>query len=95
MFKKYFFIYFVAVSIPAFLGLVVWQTIRYKNISDEISRLERAQTEWVAGNRRLIAEIAEDSSPEKIEEIAVNQLGLQKIKPEHLLQVKVTGRGED
>ncbi len=93
MFKKYFLLYIMVISIPVFLGLIVWQSTRYQNLSNEISRLEQAQTEWVESNRRLIAKIAEDSSPEKIEDIAVNQLKLQKIKPERLLQVKVTERG--
>ncbi len=93
MFKKNFLFYIMVISIPVFLGLIVWQSTRYQNLSNEINRLEQAQTEWVESNRRLIAKIAEDSSPEKIEDIAVNQLKLQKIKPERLLQVKVTERG--
>jgi cell division protein FtsL len=88
--KRYgFFLYFMVITIPLFLGLVVWQSNRYQNLSRELSRLEQTQIEWVESNKRLIAGITEYSSPGRIEYIAKNQLGLSKIRPEHLLQVKI------
>jgi cell division protein FtsL len=91
---RYFFLYFVVITIPLFLGLIVWQSNRYENLTEEISRLEQTQVEWVESNKRLIASIAEYTSPERIERIAVNEMGLQKIRPEHLLQVKIVeGKG--
>ena len=86
---RYFFLYFVVITIPLFLGLIVWQSNRYQNLANEISRLEQTQVEWVESNKRLIAGIAEYTSPERIERIAVNELGLKKIRPEHLLQVRI------
>nr|AGS54379.1 hypothetical protein [uncultured bacterium contig00015] len=91
MIKRYLFLYFVAASIPLFLGLVSWQSIRYQNLNRELSRLEQVQAEWIESNKRLIAGISEYSSPERIEYIAVNQLDLHKIRPEYLLQVKIVG----
>jgi len=94
MIKKYFFIYLMVFTIPLFLGLLVWQSIRYQNLNRELSRLEQTQEEWVESNKRLIAGIAEYSSPERIEQIARYQLDLQRIRPENLLQVKIVeGRG--
>jgi len=94
MIKRYFFLYLLVFTIPAFLGLMVWQSNRYQNLTREMSRLEKTQTEWIESNKRLIAGIAEYSSPERIEKIAIEQLELQKIRPEHLLQVNISeGKG--
>jgi len=89
--KKYLLLYFMAFTIPIFPGLLVWQSNRYHNLKSEIARLEQTQGEWVESNKRLIAGIAEYSSPQRIESIAVNQLDLRKIQPEYLLQVKIAG----
>ena len=91
MIKRYLFLYFMVISIPLFLGLIVWQSNRYQNLYRELNRLEQTQTEWLESNKRLIAGIAEYSSPERIEQIAKNQLDLRKIRPEYLLQVRIVG----
>jgi cell division protein FtsL len=91
MVKKYLLLYFFVLTIPLCLGLLVWQSNRYQNLVKELSRLEQTQTEWIESNKRLIAGIGEDSSPERIENIAKNQLDLDKIPPEYFLQVKITG----
>ena len=88
--KRYFLPYFMALTIPLFLSLLVWQSNRYQNLNKELLRLEQWQEEWVESNKRLIAGIIENSSPERIERIAVNQLGLRKINPENMLQVIIT-----
>jgi cell division protein FtsL len=89
--KRYFFLYLIVFTIPLFLGLLVWQSNRYQNLNKELARLEHWQEEWVESNKKLVAGIAEYSSPERIEKIAKNQLGLKKIRPENLLQVNITG----
>ena len=94
MIKRYILLYIFVFTIPVFLGLLVWQSNRYLNLSRELTRLEQAQTEWIESNKRLIAGIAEYSSPERIEQIARSQLELQKILPEYLLQVRITGGQE-
>ncbi|MDR0300830.1 MAG: cell division protein FtsL [Treponema sp.] len=94
MMKKRFFLYFMAVSIPLLLALMVWQSNRYQNLNRELARLEQTQAEWIESNKKLIAGITEYSSPYRIEYIAENQLNLQKIRPEDLLQVKIVeGKG--
>jgi cell division protein FtsL len=86
---RYFLVYFAVVTIPLFLGLVVWQSNRYRNLEQEIRRLEQSQSEWVEGNKRLIAANAVLSSPQRIEYIAQKELGLRKIRPENVLQVNI------
>jgi len=94
MLKKYFLLYFIAVSVPLLLALITWQSNRYQNLSREISRLEQTQAEWIESNKKLVAGITEYSSPYRIEYIAENQLELRKIRPENLLQVKIAeGKG--
>jgi len=94
MMKKYFVLYFMAVSLPLLLALMVWQSNRYQNLNRELSRLEQTQAEWIESNKKLIAGITEYSSPYRIEYIAENQLKLRKIRPENLLQVKIVeGKG--
>jgi cell division protein FtsL len=91
MLKKFLIFYIMVFSIPVLLALVVWQSTRYQNLTRELVRLEQAQNEWIESNKRLIAGVAEYSSPERIEYIARNRLNLNKIRPEHFLQVRITG----
>lgn len=94
--KRYLVIYFAVVTIPLFLGLVVWQSNRFRNLEQEIRRLEKLQAEWVESNKRLIAANAVLSSPQRIEHIAQKDLGLRKIRPEDVLQVKIAeGKGRE
>ena len=91
MIKKYIFLYVLVLTIPLFLFALVWQSNRYQNLSKELVRLEQSQEEWIESNKRLIAGIAELSSPERIDYIARSQLDLSKIPPEYYLQVRIMG----
>ena len=91
MVKKYILLYFFALTIPLFLGLVVWQSNRYRNLEIEMVRLEQTQKEWIESNKKLVAGIADYSSAQRIDDIAKNQLGLRKIPPEYFLQVRIMG----
>jgi cell division protein FtsL len=90
MMRRIFF-YLMVLTIPLFLGLVAWQSSRYVSLEREINRLEDAQAEWIESNKRLIAGIAVLSSSERIEFIAQNELGLDKIPPEDVLQIRIVG----
>jgi cell division protein FtsL len=89
--KRYLFVYFVALTIPAILALVSWQSTRYLDLERKVVALEKEQEEWVESNNRLIAAIAVLSSSERIEYIAQNQLGLSRVQPEDVLQIKIEG----
>ena len=96
MSKRYFFLYVVAITIPLFLGLAVWQANRYYSLKHELEILEETQADWVEANKRLITGIAVLSSPQRIEHIAINDLHLRKIRPEDVLQIKIGGgKGHD
>jgi cell division protein FtsL len=81
----------MTLTIPFFLGLVVWQSVRYANVEREVERLEIQQKEWVKSNKSLIEGIAVLSAAERIEYIAVYELGLSKVMPEHVLQIRIQG----
>lgn len=83
--------YALVLSIPLFLGLVVRQSIRFNGLTEEVRRMERVQEERVENNKRLIAGIAVLSSPERIEAISRNELGLVKKTPEDVLQIRIEG----
>jgi len=91
MIKKYLLLYFIVLTIPLLLGLLIWQANRYQNLSRELVRLEQSQKEWIESNKKLIAGISEYSSPERIDRVARNQLDLQKIPPEYYMQVRIMG----
>jgi cell division protein FtsL len=88
-------LYVIVFTIPLCLGLSAWQSSRYTALEREISRLEEAQAEWIESNKRLIAGIAVLSSPERIEHIAQYELDLDRIQPEHVLQIRIEGGGPD
>jgi len=91
MIRRYVLFYFAVVTIPLFLLLAVWQSDRYQNLKNEIERLELAQTELLESNKRLAAEIAENSSPQRIDKIARNLFYLQRIRPQDVLQIRIIG----
>lgn len=91
MIKKYLLLYFIVLSIPLLLGLLVWQANRYQVLSRELVRLEQSQKEWIESNKKLIAGVSEYSSPQRIDHVARNQLDLQKIPPEYYMQVRIMG----
>jgi cell division protein FtsL len=94
MMKRYLLIYSAALTIPVMLALVSWQSNRYLDLEQKTAALEREQEKWVESNNRLIAVIAMLSSSERIEHIARDQLGLNRVKPEDVLQIKIT-EGEE
>ncbi|MCL2758974.1 MAG: septum formation initiator family protein [Treponema sp.] len=91
MIRRYLLLYFLVLTIPLCLGLLVWQSNRYQSLTKEITRLEQTQAEWIESNKKLIAGIGEYSSPERIESLAKDRLDLQKIPPEYFLQVRIMG----
>ena len=84
-------LYFFILSIPIFLGIAAWQSFRYRELDRNVRRLEAAQEDIIESNKKLIAGIALLSSSGRIEQVAIHDLGLTKISPEHVLQVRIEG----
>lgn len=95
MIRRYALMYFFVLTIPIFLGVAAWQSVRYTELKRDVRHLEAVQEEWVENNKKLIAGIAVLSSSSRIEQLAVHDLGLSKIRPEDVLQVKIGEDGEN
>ena len=89
MIRRFFLLYFIVFTIPVFLGLTAWQSVRYSKLDKGLRRLEATQEDWVESNKKLAAGIAVLSSSARIEQIAVYDLGLSKMQPEDVLQVRI------
>ena len=89
--RRYALLYFFVLTIPLFLGLTTWQSVRYAELSKNVRDLEAVQEDWVENNKKLVAGIAVLSSSGRIEQIARNDLHLSKIKPVDVLQVRIEG----
>ena len=92
--KRFSLIYFFVLTIPLFLGIVAWQSFHYKELEQNTRRLEAIQEDWLESNRRLAAGIAVLSSSTRIEQIAVNDLKLPRIRPEDVLQIRIDSGGQ-
>ena len=91
MIRRYIILYFFVLTIPIFLGLVAWQSVRYTELDKSVRRLEAVQEDWIESNRQLIAGIAVLSSSGRIEQIAIHDLKLSKMRPEDVLQIRIEG----
>ena len=83
-------LYLMVLAVPFFLGLTAWQSARYADLERDLFHMEKAQEEWVEANKRLIAGITILSSPERIERVARDDLGLLKKRPEDVLQISIS-----
>lgn len=81
----------LALCVPVLLALHGFQSNRYKNLENELKDLEKKQTELIEQNRQLISEISVLSSSERIERIAVEELGMRKVDSSEIIRVEVKG----
>ena len=91
MIRRWAIFYFFVLTIPIFLGFTAWQSARYTELERSVRRLEAVQEDWVESNKRLIAGIAVLSSSARIEQVAVHDLRLSKLRPEDVLQIRIEG----
>jgi hypothetical protein len=89
--RRFIALYVLALTLPLFLGVSLRQFRNYAALQREVRSLEVTQEEWVESNKRLIAGIALFSSPDRIEHIAVEELGLTRKPPEEILQIRIEG----
>lgn len=86
---------FITASLPLFLFLNVWQTMRYRNLQKEIEDLEKTQVELIEKNKQALASLAFLASPERIEEIAIDELDLELLKRDNRIQIFLPGGHKD
>jgi chromosome segregation and condensation protein ScpB len=79
--------------VPALIFLNAWQGYRYHVLSDEVSALQDSQKELVEKNMGVIAQIAYEQSPLRVEEKAIAQLHLSPVDQSHVTRVVVGSSG--
>ena len=80
-----------ALSIPVMLGLYAVQAKKYTDLSKEVLELETKQEKLIEENKKLVSDISQLSSAERIEKIAVEELGMHKAEAEDIVRVEMTG----
>ena len=80
-----------AASIPALLALYAVQAKKYTDLTKEVAELEVKQEKLIEENKKLVSDISQLSSAERIERIAVEELGMHKAETEEIVRVEMTG----
>jgi len=80
-----------AASIPALLALYAVQAKKYTDLTKEVAELEVKQEKLIEENKKLVSDISQLSSAERIERIAVEELGMHKTEAEDIIRVEMTG----
>jgi len=84
-------LFILALSVPALLSVEVWQVYRYRKLETEVGALEAEQKRWLEENKKVLANISLFRSPERIEKLSEQALGLESVDPERILTIKVPG----
>lgn len=76
-------------SVPCMIFLSIYRVYTYQQLEAKVELLKEEQSDLFERNKRMIANIAIVSSPERIEEIAKQELELSRIQPERKLRITV------
>ena len=79
------------ISIPLMLTLYALKAKQYTELKKEIVNLEKKEEKLIQENKELINDIAVLTSAERIEDIAVDELGMHKAKSDDIVRVEMTG----
>lgn len=90
-FLKKTFICILALGIPALLCLYAIQAKKYTDLAKEVVELEKKQAELIEKNKRLVSDISVLSSADRIEKLAVEEMGMHKAEAEDIVRVEMTG----
>jgi hypothetical protein len=66
----------LCLAIPGLLFLNAWQGFRYNDLADRVGALEKEQKDLLEKNRDAIAQIAYETSPERVAQKAALVDGL-------------------
>jgi hypothetical protein len=86
----------LCLAVPGLFFLNAWEGYRYNNLSDRVGELEKQQKDLLDMNRDAIAQIAYETSPERVEQKAARIQGLKSLDQSAItrLQVGTVGQGE-
>lgn len=86
-----FFLSLLILAVPLMLCLYAVQARQYVILTNEIKDLEKKQEKLIEENKKLVSDIAVLSSADRIEKIAVEELGMHKAEAEDIVRVEMTG----
>ena len=92
--KIHLMVYLFVILIPALLILNAVQANRYTKLKKELSNIEENQISLIEKNRELISEISMLSSSDRIERIAVNDLGMHKANKNEIVRVEINRKNQ-
>jgi len=81
----------LVLTIPVMLFLYAMQAKKYTELNREIVELERKQEKLIEENKRLVSDISVLTSADRIEKVAVEDLGMHKAETEDIVRVEMTG----
>lgn len=79
----------LALCIPALMILAGVQTHRYSVLEKRVEQLNTAQYEIIEESKRLISDISVLAGSDRIEQIAVEELGMRKAESEEIVRVEI------
>ena len=77
--------------IPFMLFMYGFQAKRYLKLKIEIKALEQKQEKLIEENKKIVNEISILSSADRIEKMAVEELGMHKAQADDIVRVEMTG----
>ena len=77
--------------IPFMLFMYGFQAKRYSKLKIEIKALEQKQEKLIEENKKIVNEISILSSADRIEKIALEELGMHKAQADDIVRVEMTG----
>ncbi len=84
---------FIVATVPGLIFLTVKQVFNYTQVDKEVQSLILDQRELFEQNKRMVANLSILSSPGRIDELAENELGLDKIFID-IIRIKISNESE-
>lgn len=81
----------VLLLLVSLLFLNVWQSYRYEESLRVLRVMEQEQQEWVEKTRRIMAAEALLASPDRLDQLAQDELGMEQAQPEDMLHIQLPG----
>jgi len=82
-------LYFLLATIPVLLFAGVWQAFSFQNLEDEVRLMEAEQDQWFEQNKRKIIGIESLGAPRRLDQIAGEELGLEKGEGSDVIRIIV------
>lgn len=83
-----------ALAIPVLLFANVLLSYRYDDLEKQIDRLDREHAELLESNKRIITSITILERPDRIRELAIDELNRELITPDRIEWMRMPGAGE-